>query len=174
MKKITHQIGRHGSGFWFPRILVKEVRAKFVFCEESKYVDIDPDEWNILSGITFNPFDPFKNAIMIGWRYRQAMNVFEVGSYQIKEGKRMYPQRPVKFTSGQVGHFWLDYNSTYISNDSAVLSAFIGASNSAHTVNSKSIKKSYLKSMRMNPRFGIYSTPTEKIQFNLKYFSTYR
>lgn len=90
---ITIKKGRHRSGLnllgFFPMLVnrIKIITINFVFDPLTVYDlnGIDQQDWNKLGGIVFNPFKRNKDAILGGWRYNPATQLFDVTAYQNDE-----------------------------------------------------------------------------------------
>lgn len=84
---------RHFKGFHFSfpfilrRIKPVDLEWQVVFSDESKYdVDVDQSDWNKLLGVKWDYFKPREDAIMCGWRYDIATDLFDLCMYVHENG----------------------------------------------------------------------------------------
>jgi hypothetical protein len=88
---------RKGWHFSLPRrpsFFVSNVFAWGRFTEDTTYVleGADQHDWNKLTGISFNPFKPNQNAIMVAWRYDVERNIFQIAPYFNANGNKILPK----------------------------------------------------------------------------------
>jgi len=111
MKRYTVKKFQHHSTpkTWFrARIGARKFSWEAQFTLDSKYLLYNPDgtvspdqkDWNKLLGVFFHPFDTRHNTMMIGWRYNEYTDLFELNFYTHVDGATDYTE-PV--TTARVG-----------------------------------------------------------------------
>ncbi len=106
-----------GLHFSLPRqtqFFVRQVSGHATFTTDSIY-DLDNQDqydWNKLTGITFTPLRPDRNAIMVAWRYNVTSQMFEIGPYYNADLARIMPtpSEIISVPVGQQFEYSLDYD----------------------------------------------------------------
>lgn len=82
--------GRHAykPGIW--NTGADEIAYEWQFTAESRYdlLGVDQQDWNKLTGISFNLFNSRKWSFMVAWRYDVAVDSFELTPYYHLESNR--------------------------------------------------------------------------------------
>ena len=96
MRIIKHCKGGHvSSPFIFDVALkAKTIVKEFSFTDSCKYVipNEDQNDWNKLTGVSFNLIDARQDTIMCGWRYNVEKDEFELCGYYHINGSFNPPQ----------------------------------------------------------------------------------
>lgn len=87
---------KKGNHFSFPALykpFVNSVKgmARFSTLSEYDIEGVDQGDWNKLAGIAYG-LRPHYNTALIGWRYNEEKNLFEVAPYYNVKGKIVQPR----------------------------------------------------------------------------------
>jgi hypothetical protein len=93
---------------------VNKVSGHATFTDDSAYdvQGVDQYDWLKLTGITFTPWRPDTDAIMVAWRYNLDTEMFEIGPYYNSDLARIMPNENeiISVPADQEFDFALDYN----------------------------------------------------------------
>jgi hypothetical protein len=158
--------GDHFSSPRTPKALVRQVNGQVKFTAANYNLDGgDQFDWNKLTGISFNPLNPSRDAVMIGWRWNNLTNKIQLGAYFNVKGQNIYPElnmSPImEVSQTELVTFKIDYNQVVITS----------------TIQNKSITipvpqgmfKSWLTSFRIQPYFGGNRSAPNYIEINLSF-----
>lgn len=95
-------------------LFVNKVSGHATFTPDSAYdvQGVDQYDWLKLTGITFTPWRPDTDAIMVAWRYNLDTEMFEIGPYYNSDLARIMPTEDQIISVPPDGEFdfSLDYN----------------------------------------------------------------
>lgn len=120
-----------GTHFVIPNqwaLWVREDSGAASFTADSTYDlrDEDQYDWNKLAGITFTPWRPDRNSMMVVWRYNLKADVFEVGPFFNVDFRYVFPtpEEIITVPAGETFAFHTDYDGvTVIYGDRTVYKA---------------------------------------------------
>ncbi len=106
-----------GTHFVIPNqwaLWVTEDSGSASFTASSTYdlKDEDQYDWNKLAGITFTPWRPDRNSMMVVWRYNLKADVFEVGPFFNVDFGYVFPtpDEIITVPAGETFQFRTDYD----------------------------------------------------------------
>ena len=155
--------GSHFSSPRIPKFFVRRLWGWAAFDEKAVY-DIGPeqDDWNKLTGISFNPLKPDKNALMVAWRWNPKLTLFEVAPYINDDSKKIFPLESeilrLKFNQGF--RFVVEYEKIVI----------IREESNIVIRKTAAIKTNYLTSFRIQPYFGGNSVAPRNLSVQMNFY----
>lgn len=164
--KYIHPIASHSSVPFTPKCWIKSIKGRFEFTSKSIYNfdNIDQFDWNKLCGISWNPFQPNQNALMLGWRYRPDIKKFEVCPYINYNGRNIpyeLPEQILTFEIRDLGEFFIDKEEISFRNceQKGKVSIKVPPGVSGH----------WLTSFRVQPWFGGNNVAPNQVELNLSF-----
>ena len=110
-----------GTHFVIPNqwaLWVREDSGAASFTADSTYDlrDEDQKDWNKLAGITFTPWRPDRNSMMVVWRYNLIDEVFEVGPFFNVDFRYVFPSpdQIITVRAGETFQFHTDYDGVTV------------------------------------------------------------
>jgi hypothetical protein len=105
------------------KYFVKVVDGSSYFTNETKYDcgNSHQYDWNKLTGISFTPWRPDTDALMVAWRYLIKNDVFEIAPYYNVKTARILPLKNESLTvdTNKPFKFYVDYYGISVSNGTA-------------------------------------------------------
>ena len=103
-----------------PAIWITSDSGDATFTADSAYdlKDADQHDWNKLSGLTFTPLEPNRNAAMVVWRLNNVTDpYFEVGPFFNDEYAYVFPtdEQIIRVPAGATFSYYVDYAGITIS-----------------------------------------------------------
>jgi len=147
-----------------PKAFVRQVNGTAAFIDaEYKLPANDQLDWNKLTGISFNPLNPSRNAIMIGWRWNPTIEKVQLCAYFNVNGTNQYPENSntplINVGLGQLVSFEINYERVIIRTLTEKI--IVGVP--------REMWKSFITSFRIQPYFGGNQSATSLIKIALNY-----
>lgn len=103
-----------------PALWVTSDSGDATFTADSRYdlKDADQHDWNKLSGLTFTPLEPNRNAAMVVWRLNNVTDdFFEVGPFFNDDYAYVFPteQQIIRVPAGAAFSYYVDYTGITVS-----------------------------------------------------------
>lgn len=159
MQAYTIERGNQLSSPRTPKFLLRTVSGKGYFTLADYELDNgDQKDWNKLTGISFNPLIPNRNAAMIGWRWNPKTDKIELSAYFNVNGDKFYADKDnypiISISLSETFNFIVDYKSVIVWTDSQQFNVPLPTN----------LRTPYLTSFRIQPYFGGNRSAPQKIQ----------